>query len=519
MTMKTKYSFIALVVLIGGLLCACEDKLDIEQHGVSTIESFYQTDDDADEAITVCYDQMKTIYRYAYILKNMLSDDCYNGGESWTAGYYQLSTYTFDADNSVIETLYEAYYTLIYEANLVIENVAGGTDIQDRDIAEAYVFRAFAYIDLISLWGTPSYVDHCLTSSEYAQPNGDPDELWALVESDLTTAINSGDLSEKSSVDDICYRINKQFAQALLGKAYVFQEEWSSALSVLEDVIDSGLYELEEDMSDLLTTRNEFNKETLFESNYVYDANNISLMGDMLWAYTHWRSDMLDFNINETLYDHNGWGFFNPTYEVYQAFVELEGEDGYRLNNSIKTYQQMKDLEIISDTGLTVTFMNDNAGLFPWKYRLYADDLILSFYVRCPNNFRWMRYSEVLLLAAEAALETGNTSKATTYIDVVRTRAQLESCGTATMDILKKEKRCELFQEGVRYQDLIRWGDAYTYLGTKGQERPALYPDGTVDMDYLTTSSAGFKTGKHELLPFPATEINVNKNITQNTGW
>lgn len=517
MTMKKKYSFIALILFVGALFCSCESELDIEEHGVISIDSFYQTDDDAEEAITICYDAMKDVYYSAFWIKNLLSDDCYSAGESWSTAGYQLSMYTFDSDYSYIESLYENLYVLIYDANLVIENVAGGTDIQDRDIAEAYVFRALAYIDLISLWGTPSYVDHCLSASEYAQPNGDTEALWDLVESDLTTAINSGALSEKSSVSDWTYRITKQFAQALLGKAYVFQEEWSSALSVLESVINSGLYELESDMSDILTTKGEGNSESMFEVNLVYDANNVWLTEYLFWVYLQWRSDMLSFNEPVQIYSHGGWGFFNPTKDAYDAFVEVEGADGYRLSNSIKTYAQMQEMGIsVSDA---ITYMPDNAGYFPWKYRAYEEDCINYYWLHCPNNLRWMRYSEVLLLAAEAALETGNTSSATKYIDVVRTRAQLSSCGTATMDILKKEKRCELFQEGVRYQDLIRWGDAASVLATRGQSRPALYPDGTVDWTIQTNSSAGFKSGKHELLPFPATEINVNKYITQNPGW
>lgn len=516
MTMKMKYIFIALILLVGGLFCSCESELDIAEHGVISIDSFYQTDDDADEAITVCYDAIKDVYSSMYWVKTLLSDECYSAGESWSTAGYKFSTYTFDSDYSYLESLFENLYILIYDANLVIENVAGGTDIQDRDIAEAYVFRALAYIDLISLWGTPPYVDHCLSSSEYAQPNGDQEALWALVESDLTTAINSGALSQKSSVNDWTYRITKQYAQALLGKAYVYQEKWSSALSVLQEVINSGLYELEADMSDLLTTKGECSTESLFESNYVYDANNMWDMGSMVWVYMHWRSDMLTFT-NENLYNHNGWGFFNPTEESYNAFVEVEGENGYRKSHSLKSYAQMQELGVSLSS--TITYMPDNAGYFNWKFRVYADDTIDYYYLHCPNNLRWMRYSEVLLLAAEAALETGNTSTATTYIDIVRTRAQLASCGTATMDILKKEKQCELFMECVRYQDMIRWGDAASILASKGKARPALYIDGTVDWSLQTNSSAGFQTGKHELLPFPATEMNVNPNITQNPGW
>ena len=71
-----------------------------------------------------------------------------------------------------------------------------------------------------------------------------------------------------------------------------------------------------------------------------------------------------------------------------------------------------------------------------------------------------------------------------------------------------------------RYQDLVRWGDAAAVLGERGQKRPALYPDGRVEwVNFYDADDCGFKSGKHELLPFPATEMNVNRNMVQNPGW
>ena len=130
-----------------------------------------------------------------------------------------------------------------------------------------------------------------------------------------------------------------------------------------------------------------------------------------------------------------------------------------------------------------------------------------------------MRFAEVLLMAAEACLESGDSSNALAYLNRVRQRAQLPALTAVTLDDIKKEKQCELWMEGCRYQDLIRWGDAARVLSTRGQVRPALLPDGTVKWDLQQNASAGFKTGKHELLPFPATEMNVNRNMKQNPGW
>ncbi len=90
--------------------------------------------------------------------------------------------------------------------------------------------------------GTLPSADHPLTPNEYSQANGDTEALWALVNQDLTQAVNSGDLEEKK-IDDFTYRITKQFAQALLGKAYVFQKNYGAAATALDEVINSGKHE------------------------------------------------------------------------------------------------------------------------------------------------------------------------------------------------------------------------------------------------------------------------------------
>ncbi|MBQ9286864.1 MAG: RagB/SusD family nutrient uptake outer membrane protein [Bacteroidaceae bacterium] len=511
--------YIIPVVLLAGCIAlpSCNDRLDIGQHGVTTVSNFYQTDADAEEAITACYDAWKGTFQPAFTVKNLISDDVNNGGESWSAGYYQLSTYTYDAGNSNISSWYQALYRVIYRANVILENIPedATSAAMKRARAEAHVFRAMAYLDLIPYWGTPVLVDHVLSAAEYSSPNGNPTELWALVESDLTTAI-SGGLDEKSSANDWTYRVTKGFAQALLGKAYILQKKWSEAASILETLIGSGKYELESSMEDLMTLKGEESKETLFESNYVYDQSQSTGMANMLWVYVQWRGGGMWDHTAEAAskWNANGWGFFNPTEEIRDAFLAEEGADGYRYNCYIK------DLAYVNSQGITlmpsIEYCPDHCGLFDWKYRAYTEGTYQWYFMLSPNNLRYMRYAEVLLYAAEANLMAGNQAKADTYLNMVRSRAKLGN-KTATMDAIKTERQLELWCEGVRYQDLVRWGDAAKVLANRGKSRPYLMPDGTVNhLDYSTT---GFVSGKHDLLPFPTSEINSNPNLVQNPGW
>ena len=93
--MKAKYILSSLLLAGCTFFSSCEDNLDISQHGVSTFENFYKTDADAEEAIIACYSNWKDTYEPAFWLKNLLSDDCYSAGESWTAASAQLSSGDF----------------------------------------------------------------------------------------------------------------------------------------------------------------------------------------------------------------------------------------------------------------------------------------------------------------------------------------------------------------------------------------------------------------------------------------
>lgn len=131
-------------------------------------------------------------------------------------------------------------------------------------------------------------------------------------------------------------------------------------------------------------------------------------------------------------------------------------------------------------------------------------------------NLRVMRYAEVLLLAAEAHVMGGSQESALAYINEVRDRARLAPLSAVTLDDVKKEKRLELCMEGVRFQDLVRWGDAEALMGEQGKEIPAFTVAGATNL--FENTLYGFKA-KHNLLPIPLKEMQLNSNMVQNEGW
>ena len=457
-----KYKFLAIAALIALGLCSCTDSLDIQQHGVLNKTSYYKTDEDANEVLTAVY------------------KDIYN----------------FDSSNPNLESLFSGYYNVIGKCNVVLDNLSGESETVRRAQAEARVARAWMYFELTTLWGNPPLVDHLLGTDDSAQPNADPAALWAFMEKDLLDAINSGVLTQKSSIDDnTVYHFTKQYAQALLGKVYLWEKKYTEAAN------------------DIWSVHHENNRESMFESNFVVDESNPGQCMRLYPAFTGVHPALYDTKLGDLNLGPVGFSGNQPTSDLYNAFVSEEGVNGYRLNQTIKTPDFMAQHGYKFKDGMSLY----GEGYYMWKNHMETDATGIGTPLDYGNNIRWMRYSEVLLLAAEAQLGAGNQGKANQYLNEVRTRAKLPF-KTCTLEAIKKEKQLELCNECVRYQDLQRWGDAAQTLKNRGEVTPVFGADGKVVWKKFS-DTYGYKVGKNEYLPYPASEIRINRAIKQNPGW
>lgn len=526
MKKRILYLFSLIVLLLGGGT-SCEDQLDIEKKGnLGGEEDFYQTDADAISAITTTYAQWNSMHANMFMMLDMLSDDVWCGGANRAdqLSYHYLNEYCYGSNSSVVEDVFKNLYGIIYRANLVIERVSADSDVKRRCIAEAYFFRGWANFYLGALWGTAPLVDHLLAPGEYSQPNSEEGVLLAQASKDFQTAIDMKILPSKTSIDDreTGIRITQECAYAFLGKSLLWEGKKSEAASALDKVIASGLYDLYEgDYGDIHKVVAEFCRESILENNQVDDPNTAWSFMSYIHVLRGWRNDQLSWTKLKPEYSNvtSGYGFDNPRKELYDSFKAYDkagGGDDYRLDRTIK------DLDFLSDKmGLTVTaIIHGNEGYFNWKLRAQQDEIITAmggWNVLVSTNWRFMRYAEVLLLAAEANLES-NPGKSLEYVNKIRTRAHLTPLSNVTLSDIKNEKRFELCFEGTRYMDLVRWNDAATVLANQGKSVYGLKTDGTAFEEYTSTKS-GFVAGKHERLPIPATEILLNGAIHQNPGW
>lgn len=510
---------ITIAILAGASLFAlasCSDLLDIKQHGVVSLEDYYKTDDDILSANASLYSDLRGQYVSGIQLKCGLDDDfgAGGGGRGDNSGVEKIDEYTFDAESGG-SGYFSGMYTMIHDGLVICENIDPSfSPAAARAVAEAKFVIGYAYFELITLWGTPPLVDHVLKdASEYKQPNGKPEELWAYAEKNLTEAIASGALSEKSSVNDrTTWRITKQAAQTILGKVYLWQGKNKEAADVLDEVINSNKYALFDQYGEMLDVQNKHNCESILEYDYPIDPNNVQT--NFVNGMAMWRMSKIELDPEWTAYyAADGYGFWPPTKSLYDEFVSVEGKDGYRLNESIRTYEQLHE-----QIGMVVVEPVLCEGLFMWKSRLKADQIVGNAPWNTVRNLIHIRLGEVYLLAAEANLSV-NPTKATQYFNVIRTRAKAPTVANVTLADIQTEKRLELCWEGSRFQDLNRWGIAYEKLKDCNNVQPYLLQDGTIEYRSLNNPVYGFKKGKHELLPFPANEIRLNENIVQNPGW
>ena len=543
--------------LLAGLVSfsSCNvDLLDIPQQGVTSEETFYKTDEDCEEAIAAVYSAWRTAYsgghsgaaQYAngFFLKNFLADDFNSGGSRSDQTYAQeIYESRIMPTNLWVEAYYKDLYSTVYLCNLVIGKFdPSESAIKARNVAEAKVYRALCYFELTTLWGNPPKVDRVLQNSdEYKVYNSTKEELWSFIETDLKDAIDSGALTSKTSLNDKdgCTRATLEAAKTILGKAYLYQGKYGDAKPLFKEVINTGLYDLEDDIDVLYHTAGNGSKEYVLECTRHFDMSNMYSQGGWYGILANWgfgygfiagtEADS-HFKFNST----SGYSYYNPTKSLYDAFVAEEGEDGYRVTSWICPFDRVPSMNI----GVNATNNRyGNEGYFRLKWLTSTDDENVSFWCGNQSCTPVIRYADVLLMMAECCIQTGDAD-ADNYFNRVRTRAKLPSKSGITMDDLKLERRLELAMEAVRFQDLIRWGDAATVLKDKGKKLPTfqIVPDpdndlttaeGIYNAKYTTSVSytdneyelAGWTPNRDELLPYPENEIEVNPNIDQNPGY
>jgi len=562
--MKKIFFAFALGILI---FSSCsQDRLDIPQKGVIALGDFYKTDEDAQMALVAAYDGVATNYvkplyndNIIYSLWNYPGDDMYAAGNNKTDNIAQneLNAFRYPTNNQMITVGYQSFFRAIYTANLVIDNFKDGTTpVQKKAVAEAKVLRALSYLQLAIGWGTPPIVDHVLSATEKPANAESQAAVLDFIIKDCQEALPVVDERQSTSDKNGAVKVTKGLANMIMAKAMVWKGDYAGAQTALADIINSKKYALvpSEELEMQFHVPGDGSPEKIFELNLVYDSSvsgySSHSAANMPWLW-NWRSDVMTIpNGVGTQMHNNGWGECNPTEKFANALIENDGLDSYRRKAWLKTFDEvLYEMPYSTDgenpvMGKTTFKEQDpkrgifrasglygHCGYFMWKVNVQKVDL--SSNNARMANIRIFRYAEALLLYAECCVETGkDMDKGLEALNMIQTRAGSKTISTAlTLDAVKKEKMLEMWLEGCRYQDLIRWGDTDELMGN-GHDYPnfkdMLFNGESTHRGVIDRSDAkwceelyvvGFQKGKHELFPFPFAETSVNENIKQNPGW
>jgi hypothetical protein len=512
--MKNIKSIITIMCLgVLAVVTSCSDDfLDEEIYGRKSTEEFYQTDEDAFAATIAVYDILQFHYNNgwssAYLVKTLPSDEgTAGGGSSGDQPQYQnLDDYNYDSQNGGVLGAWRMAYFGIYRANKVINNVEPVNSYREALIAEAKALRAHNYFELVSMFGDVPMLLEEPSPEEYNQERAPAAAIYDLIEKDLREAIEVLPLKSQYSAADQ-FRVSKGTAQSLLGKAYLYQQQWDSAAFFLDEVIASGEYDLLDSYAENFQVSGELASESVFEVQFVSDVN-------FDWGNFPWDNGRLqESNIHiqligprggEGFYEAipgdsliAGWGFLFPSEKLYNAFM-AEGDSVRRVN----TVMSVTELRAAGGD-----WTNENAwdytGYFRRKYGTYSDQTSEPgsggvAELNYGTNWRLIRYSDVLLMDAEAHANIGNDGIARTELNKVRERADLPevtASGAALIDAIVRERQLELAYEGFRFLDLIRW-----------------------DLADAELSSLGYVEGKHNLYPIPFDDV-VRGGLSQNDNW
>jgi hypothetical protein len=484
---------IAIITIFSTTFISCSDEF-VNRDPVYSIDSenYFNSKTDYDNALIAAYDLLQSS-SINVLMGEIASDNTLAGGGNATdvIGYQQIDDMIHTPVNEQLKRLWDWMFAGVQRANYIIE-FKDKTDFEGKEqiIAEARFLRAYYQFELVKWFGEiPMKGDaRFKIGDEKTIPRSSVIEVYASIEADLIYA--SANLAPTASQTG---RATKGAAQALLGKAYLYQNKFSLAASTLETLISSSSYSLVSDYNSIFEEAGENGPESLFEVQYT-DVEGASFNcfqcseGNIAVGFNGPR------DYTGTLFT-SGFSFNVPTQEAVNAF---------EVGDNRKAVAILDIVAWAASTGATYSEGNEHTGFFNRKYipRVRSANAAGDRNLTNPNNYRSIRYADVLLMAAEAFNRSGlDDSKARGYLNQVRRRAfgdtnhDISASGAALTDFIWAERRVELVGEGHRFFDLVRTGKA-------AQE---------ID---------GFTAGKNELFPIPIEEIQfANGNWSQNPGY
>lgn len=486
-----------------GVFTGCDGYVDEKPLNLITEENYWASKEDAIRGVNGVYNLLRNsgFNEGLFPITDIMSDDARKGSNPADA----LSNIgdpfeRFQVNPSTENTI--AWYNTLYQgvrrANSVIGNVPKITmddPTKNRIIGEARFLRALFYLDLARAYGNVPVVTTIQPPAVSEVRQATDKEIYAeIIKPDLLFAIDNLTPQGGYTGNDVG-RATQEAARALLARAALFFKEYDVVRDQCESIITGGKFSLEADFSMAFRPEGNFGKESVFE---------IGAIGqEPFWSED--RGGNQYGNVQGVRGSPNrGWGFKRPSMGLLRAF---ESGDQRKEKTIIRLGEVLDGITIVGD-GSTPDVTLENGDTL--EFECY-NEKVWTPGNNVPTSFgyhrRFIRYSDVLLMASEARIELNDDlAKAVSYINQVRLRARagnpnvVPDVPLGSQDALRTavyhERRLELALEDTRFFDLIRTG-----------RQDLMVP-------------LGFVKGKHEHMPIPQVEIDISAGrIKQNSGY
>jgi starch-binding outer membrane protein, SusD/RagB family len=444
-----------------------------------------------------------------------IRDDDAQKGSSSTDGAEinaEFETFQYSKDDWAPNTYWNDHYFMINLANkeLYYADSLKATDPASlRNVGEAYFFRAYSFFELVKTYGEVPLINYYYTNAaDGIKPKSSVAAIYAQIDADLTLA--SQYLPQNWSVaGNNIYpgRLTRGAANALWAQSYLYRGSWGQVVSLCKTVIASGEYKaaMEKGFNftdiwkDGMNGAGKNGPESIFEMNCNVGQNGTKNNG------VQWGTCQNVRQGGATNVWNLGWGWNTPTQKLVDAWDDKDP----RKAATILYSGQSDGGQATGGYGATLPAYAPGSGLDQkyWNKKVYSDPQMRQFTGQIFGsggadwiNHRIIRYADVILMLAEAANEMGDGVTAAENLEKVRWRASGYITPQATRTILppvpfvdkaqmrtaiKNERRWEFAMEGVRFYDLVRWGDAITELSSLGYTNRCRYypiPQKAIDL-------------------------------------
>lgn len=505
--------FLALTLL----LCGCSDNLlnksPLDQFSPQT---FYTNATEVDMALMGIYSAINdNWYQYDFMSDNHLCHHAWQGS-------LEFSKWQQNSSSGRALGKWRIAYSTIGRVNTFLENTQNvkiDETLKKRMQAEARFLRGMMYADLAHFYGDVPLILKTLPLSEAKVTRTAKDQVLAAAIDDFNFA--SANLPASYTGADVG-RATKGAALAFKTRLYLYNEKWTEAAAAAKEVMDLNQYRLFADYEGLFKEENENNVEVIFDIQYIRNLRPQPWPSTAL-SFSEWPTPGVTSDIIDAYYMKNGKSINagNSGYNEQDPFTNRDPRLSATLVLPGSQYGNVKFIPA-SDGQIT--------GARPRKYA----DISNTDKNNCGLNYILMRYADILLMRAEALIESGNTGKEVyDLVNMVRTRSSVnmpaienaEGSGLSKeqlREIVRHERRVEFAVEGTRYSDMRRWKlesavkDVYGYDISKLSDPSD--PSKWVFVR-LKADTRSFDPSKGWLWPIPLDEIQSNSNLKQNPGY